>query len=189
MRFDVDDFVEQCRAALDESEPQLAVRDVVARAVSQPAAIKAALGTPNGWKTEPLHIDDRFTVLHFIWPPTLELFPHEHKMWSTVGIYGGIEDNTLYRRDGDRVVVSGHRRGEAGDVLLLGADAIHSVENPSRQWTAAIHVYGSDFFAHPRLQWDLKTGEPQPFSLANSKALLAATEAHFRSEASGGPGV
>ncbi|NNC74935.1 MAG: hypothetical protein HKN93_05415, partial [Acidimicrobiia bacterium] len=29
-----------------------------------------------------------------IWPPTLELFPHEHKMWSTVGIYGGVEDNT-----------------------------------------------------------------------------------------------
>ena len=181
MSFDVEEFVDQCRLALDEAEPQLAVRDVVSRAVAEPAAIEAALGSPDGWRTQPLHNDEQFTVLHFVWPPTLELFPHEHRMWSTVGIYGGVEDNTLYRREGDGVAVSGHKRAEAGDVLLLGADAIHSVENPTRQWTAALHVYGSDFFAHPRLQWDLETGDPEPFSLENSRNLLAATEARFRS--------
>lgn len=182
MAFDPETFVDECRRALTESEPQLAVRDVVARAVSSPASIEAALGESHSWRVDVLHNDADFTVLHFVWPPTLELFPHEHKMWSTVGIYGGIEDNTFYRRTRDTVTVSGHKRGEVGDVLLLGADGIHSVENPTRQWTAALHVYGGDFFDHPRLQWDRETGQHQPFALENSRALLEATEARARAQ-------
>ena len=138
------------------------------------------MGSPDGWRIDVLHNDDRMTILHFVWPPTLELFPHEHKMWSTVGIYGGPEDNTYYRRTGDSVEVSGFKRGEVSDVLLMGAVGIHSVETPTRQWTAALHVYGSDFFSHPRLQWDRETGEPSPFSLQNSRTLLATTEERAR---------
>lgn len=182
MAFDTVDFVERCRIAVAEPESQLAVREVVERAVQDPAAIETALGPADGWRVEVIHNDDDFTVLHFIWPPTLELFPHEHKMWSTVGIYGGVEDNTFYRRAGNTVEVSGHKRGESGDVLLLGADGIHSVENPTRQWTAALHVYGGDFFSHPRLQWDRSTGRSQPFALENSRTLLAATEARARDQ-------
>lgn len=180
MVFDVDAFIAACRDAMHESTPQLAVRDVVERAVSEPAAIEAALGTPTGWCVQVLHNDDEFTVLHFVWPPTLDLFPHEHKMWSAVGIYAGIEDNTFYRPVGRGVEVAGYQRGETGDVLLLGVDGIHSVQNPTRRFTAALHVYGSDFFAHPRLQWDPQTGEPEPFDLANSRRLLAETEARAR---------
>ncbi len=182
MKFDADSFVDDCRAALQESTPQLAVRDVVSRAVSDPASIEEALGTPDGWRIERLHNDDDLTVLHFIWPPTVDLFPHEHKMWSTVGIYGGIEDNTLYRRQGDRIEVSGHKRGEPGEVLMLGVDGVHSVQNPTRQWTAAIHVYGGDFFNRPRLQWDRNTGEPRPFDLANAREALAAAETRARAD-------
>ena len=161
---------------MGETDSQLAVRDVVERAVADPRGVEAALGPPEGWKIDVLHNEEALTILHFVWPPTLELFPHEHKIWSTVGIYGGIEDNTYYRRVGDSIEVSGHSRGEVGDVLLMGADGIHSVENPTRQWTAAIHVYGGDFFANPRLQWDRQTLVPEPFDLANSRALLASTE-------------
>jgi predicted metal-dependent enzyme (double-stranded beta helix superfamily) len=122
------------------------------------------------------------TIMHFVWPPSVELFPHEHKMWSTVGIYGGIEDNTYYRRVGHSIEVSGHKRGEVGDVLLLGADGIHSVQNPTRQWTAALHVYGSDFFSHPRLQWDPETGEAKPFNVQNARAVLATADARARGD-------
>ena len=44
MAFDPDTFVDACRGALTEPEPQLAVREVVARAVSSPSAITSALG-------------------------------------------------------------------------------------------------------------------------------------------------
>jgi predicted metal-dependent enzyme (double-stranded beta helix superfamily) len=181
MAFDVDEFISDCRMAMREDTPQLAVRDVVARAVSHPSAVERAFGRADGWSITKLVNDDEITILHFVWPPGLELFPHEHKMWSTVGIYGGIEDNTLYRRVENHVEVSGHSQGRTGDVLLLGKDGIHSVENRTRQWTAAVHVYGGDFFANPRLQWDKETGEPGPFDIANAKHELAAAERRGRS--------
>jgi predicted metal-dependent enzyme (double-stranded beta helix superfamily) len=42
---------------------------------------------------------------------------------------------------------------------------IHSVENPTRSYTCAIHVYGGDFIATPRSQWDAGTLEEQPYDL------------------------
>lgn len=180
MRFDRENFVEECRRALTEDNPQLAVRDVVARAVSSPAAVEAEFGVADGWRIDVLHNDDDLTILHFVWPPAVDLFPHEHKMWSTIGIYGGSEDNTYYRRAGDGIEVSGHKRGDTGDVLLMGVDGIHSVTNPTRQWTAALHCYGGDFFSHPRSQWDPATGEARPFDLQNARSVLAAADARAR---------
>ncbi|MDW3178867.1 MAG: hypothetical protein R8J94_15860 [Acidimicrobiia bacterium] len=182
MGFDVDQFVQDCREALSEATPQLAVRDVVERAVRQPNEIEDALGVADGWRATTLHNDADLTILHFIWPPTADLFPHEHKMWSTVGIYGGIEDNTLYRKAGQALEVVGHKRGEVGDVVLMGAEAIHSVTNGSRQWTAALHVYGGDFFANPRLQWDKTTFQSKPYELANGRAELMAAEERARDQ-------
>ena len=43
--FDIDTFVEECRGALAESRPALAVKELVERAVSVPADIDNALGT------------------------------------------------------------------------------------------------------------------------------------------------
>ena len=106
-RFDVNDFVAECQIAMSESEPQLAMRDVVSRAVHKPAEIEAALGPSDGWCIQKLFHDADLTILQFVWPPTLDLFPHEHKMWSTVGIYGGTEANTMHRRT--RAVRCGER--------------------------------------------------------------------------------
>jgi predicted metal-dependent enzyme (double-stranded beta helix superfamily) len=179
-RFDVEQFADDCRSAM--SEGQLAVRDVVQRAVADPGAIERTLGEADGWRIEKLHHDVEMTVLHIIWPPGVDLFAHEHRMWSTVGVYGGREDNTMYRRVGDRVEVVGHKQGRAGDVLLLGVDGIHSVQNPTREWTAAIHVYGGDLVNAPRLQWDKETGDPEPSDLGNVQEELRAAEARARAD-------
>ena len=37
--------------------------------------------------------------------------------------------------------------------------------NPLDKLTAAIHVYGGDYFGVPRSQWDAKTLEEQPFDV------------------------
>ena len=182
MKFDRDMFIDECRRSLDEDEPQLAVRDVVGRAISDPAAVERELVVADGWRVEVLYNDEDLTIMHFVWPPAVDLFPHEHKMWSTVGIYGGMEDNTYYRRAEHSIEASGYRRGEVGDVLLMGVDGIHSVQNPTRQWTAALHVYGSDFFAHPRLQWDPQTGQAKRFDIKNARAVLATADAQARTQ-------
>ncbi|MGI9622096.1 MAG: hypothetical protein ACR2PK_04600 [Acidimicrobiales bacterium] len=174
---DVEEFVESCRAALTETQPQLAVRDLVAEQVSDPAAITAALGEPTSWALDALHHSDDLTILHIIWPPDADLFAHDHQMWATIGLYGGREDNAIYRRSGDALELSGSKELLAGDVFMLGSEAIHSVHNPLKEWTGAIHVYGGDFFNAPRTEWDPETGQPRPFDADHARAVLSAADA------------
>jgi len=44
--FDIDHLVADCHGALTESSPQVRLRELVARAVSQPSEVERALGTP-----------------------------------------------------------------------------------------------------------------------------------------------
>jgi predicted metal-dependent enzyme (double-stranded beta helix superfamily) len=48
-------------------------------------------------------------------------------------------------------------------VFGLREDAIHSVTNPIRRLTGAIHIYGGDFFATPRSEWDAETLAEAPY--------------------------
>jgi predicted metal-dependent enzyme (double-stranded beta helix superfamily) len=178
--FVLDDFISDCVEALAEDQAQLAIRDILERAVSRPAAITATLGEPTGWALDTLYHAPDLTILHFIWPPGVDLFPHDHLMWASIGIYGGREGNTFYRRQGDTIEVSGHKEGQPGDVMLLGRDGIHSVDNPSKEWTAAIHVYGGDFFNDGRTQWDPVTGVAKPYDVVEVKQVLTDAETAAR---------
>ncbi len=95
-------------------------------------------------------------------------------MWAAIGIYGGQEDNAFYRRTPEGVVASGGKELHEGDVALLGDDTIHSVRNPRRSHTGAIHVYGGDFFARPRSEFDPETLEEAPYDVARAMALFDA---------------
>ena len=46
MQFDIDAFVESCRKAVELNQSHVAVREIVAEAVSRPASIIKALGEP-----------------------------------------------------------------------------------------------------------------------------------------------
>jgi predicted metal-dependent enzyme (double-stranded beta helix superfamily) len=155
--------VGDCEAAVRESQPSLAVKEVLARAIAAPSDIDRALGDTTKWEMRSLHRSSALTVLQFVWPPGVELFPHDHRMWAAIGIYGGGEDNTFFRRVPEGLVVSGGRQLRAGEVTLLGDDVIHAVANPSRAYTAAIHVYGGDYFGTHRSQWDPTTLREEPF--------------------------
>jgi predicted metal-dependent enzyme (double-stranded beta helix superfamily) len=170
--FEVDAFVTECEAALPDPQPALAIKELLLRAVTRPNEIDAALGpvTKGGMRT--LYRSSALTVLQFIWPPAVRLFPHDHRMWAGIGIYGGREDNTFFRRTPGDIEVSGGKQLQAGDVTLLGEDVIHSVANPSRSYTAAIHVYGGDYFGKKRSQWDLDTLEERPFDAEAVRRLL-----------------
>jgi len=174
--FDVEEFVAECRGALGDDSPQLAVRDVLARSVNRPAGVEAALGERTSWCLETLHHAPDLTILHIVWPPAVDLYAHDHQMWAAIGIYGGIETNTYYRRNADSLEMTGTRDAKPGDVLLLGSAAIHSVSNPTRQWTAALHIYGGDFFNEPRTQWNPTTGRSEPYDADATRAVLAAAD-------------
>jgi predicted metal-dependent enzyme (double-stranded beta helix superfamily) len=180
--FDLGGFVEDCRGALAQSPAERAVRDVVARAVSEPASILRALGEPTRAEIQKLHHSPDLTVLNVIWAPRMNIMPHDHRMWAVIGIYSGREDNVFWRRirddPGGKIEAAGSRALENGDAFPLGRDIVHSVTNPLPRFTCALHVYGGDFFATARSEWDPGTLLEQPYDV--SKALRMFEQANQR---------
>ena len=165
--FHLDQFVADCRAALREESRQQAVREVVARAVSHPGEILNALGEPQKAEMQALYRSDDLTILNVIWAPWMNLLPHNHQMWAIIGLYSGREDNIFWRRvpgGGGLVEAAGARALREKDAEPLGRDVIHSVNNPIPRLTAALHVYGGDFFGVPRSEWDAETLKEQQCS-------------------------
>lgn len=174
MTFSVDQFTADCLAARREGESAVAVREVLARTVAEPGGLTAAVGPPieqpsfSTWFNS-----EELTILHVVWPPAVDLFPHDYKMWAAIGLYGGREDNRLFRRLPDGRLE--HRADKTlldGDTVLLGDDTVHAVANPTREWTAAIHIYGGNYFADGRQMWPDADGEPEPFATDRLVAVL-----------------
>ena len=165
--FVLDQFASDCRAALKETQPQTAVREVVAQAVSDPAAVLKAIGEPRRAEMQTLYRADDLTILNVIWAPWMTLLPHNHQMWAIIGIYSGREDNIFWRRlpgAPGKVEAAGAKALCEKDAQPLGRDIIHSVTNPIPRLTGAIHVYGGDFFGVPRSEWDSETLLEQPMN-------------------------
>jgi predicted metal-dependent enzyme (double-stranded beta helix superfamily) len=163
--FELDRFIADCRAALDADNDHGAVREVVARGISEPAAVLRALGEPRRAELRILHRSPELTILNIIWAPGMVLPPHDHRMWAVIGLYTGREDNLFWRRlagAGDKVEAIGARSVGVKDTLPLGREVIHSVVNPVPRLTGGIHVYGGDFFGIPRSEWDPETLLEQP---------------------------
>ena len=183
MGFDKDVFVADCLDAVRNSDrSHLAVKDSVERAVARPGHIESEVRT----RTEsPMmtvwHRSDELTVLHIVWPPDVDLFAHDHNMWAVIGIYGGREDNSFYRRlDDGRIEPHTGKTLLERDVVALGGDVVHSVANPTREWTAALHVYGGEFFTTPRTMWSKDTLEPMPLDVEFIKKGLESAAARAR---------
>jgi len=171
--FDVDRFIADCRAAV-RSEP--AVREVVARAVSSPTEVLEALGVPQRAGVAVLHRSDELTVLNLVWGPRMCQIPHNHGMWVVIGIYTGREDNIFWRRSksgpGHRIEAAGAKAVSDREAVPLGHDVIHSVINPIKRLTGALHVYGGDFFAVARSEWDPERLVEQPYDVEKTLALF-----------------
>jgi predicted metal-dependent enzyme (double-stranded beta helix superfamily) len=156
--FDLDRFVADCREALAEEKSHRFVREVVARAVSEPASVLSGLGEPKRAEIRKLYHAPDLTVLNVIWAPCMTIMPHNHRMWAVIGIYTGREDNIFWRRipgdKGGKLEAAGAKALCAKDAEPLGHNVIHSVTNPIPRLTAAIHVYGGDFFGIERSEWN-----------------------------------
>jgi predicted metal-dependent enzyme (double-stranded beta helix superfamily) len=55
---------------------------------------------------------------------------------------------------------------------LLDTTIIHSVTNPISRLTGAIHVYGGDFFATERSEWDPETLGEHPYDVEKTLRLF-----------------
>jgi predicted metal-dependent enzyme (double-stranded beta helix superfamily) len=174
--FDLDRFIEDCRAAVREDPTHKATREVVAGAVSNPAAVLAGLGEPTRAEVQKLYHAPDLTILNVIWGPRMTIMPHNHLMWAVIGIYTGRENNIFWRRlpgeTGGKIEAAGAKSLGERDAEPLGRDIIHTVTNPLPRLTGAIHVYGGDFFATPRSEWDPETLREAPFDVQTTMRLF-----------------
>ncbi|MBI3285211.1 MAG: hypothetical protein HYZ65_10245 [Burkholderiales bacterium] len=177
--FDKDRFIQDCRLAV--AEGQRALRELVAAAVSDRSGMMSGLGEPQHAGITPLYRSPELTIINFVWAPCMSLMPHNHQMFSVVGIYAGREDNVFWRRTATRIEAAGARSLGVGEVASLERDAIHSVLNPLGKMSCAIHVYGGDFFDPPvpRSAWDHETLLEQPWDVEKVKLLFRDAEARF----------
>lgn len=178
--FDIEGFVEECRAAIGDADAAGAVRDVLRTALENPAEIARVLARETGG-IEVLYSSVALTVLNASWPPKVTLYPHEHRMWATIGIYTGAESNTMFRRGAERIEPASERLVEERQILSMGAEAIHSVHNPRDRFTGAIHLYGGDFLGVERSQWDPETLDEEPYSLEQVGRVFALATERWRS--------
>ena len=169
----IDNLIAKCRTARAESSPELAIKEILERTIADPSGVEAALGTPGRAQIATLHHADDLTILNVVWAPGMAIYPHDHRMWAVIGLYGGREDNTFYRRDGDGLRAAGDKRLDTGDTVVLGKSVIHAVTNPLRAFTGAIHIYGGDFFATPRSDWDPDTLRERPYDMERARKVFA----------------
>ncbi len=184
--FDVERFVEDCRAVQRQGDNQNAIEALLARAVSDPAAVLKGLGEPERAAIIKLYHGDDLTIINVVWAPHMTLMPHNHRMWALIGVYTGREDNIFWRRLPDaadgRVEAAGAKALSVRDCAPLGKDIIHSVTNPIPRLTGALHVYGGDFFNRTRSEWDPESLVEVPYDLEKNLRLFE--EANARQVAS-----
>jgi predicted metal-dependent enzyme (double-stranded beta helix superfamily) len=156
--FQVETFIADCRVAYAADRSHKSVREVLMRAVSDPVSLMRGVGEPRRAGITTLHRTPELTILNVVWAPRMTIYPHNHRMWAVIGVYTGREDNIFWRRvqgaPGGRVEAAGAASLAERDAVPLGPEIIHSVTNPLGRLTGAIHVYGGDFFAMERSEWD-----------------------------------
>ena len=156
--FQLERFLEDCRAAYAADRSHKAVREVLLRNLNTPKDVMKGLGEPRRAGIAKLYHASDLTILNVVWAPRMTIYPHNHRMWAVIGVYTGREDNIFWRRvpgaPGGRVEAASAASLAERDAVPLGPDIIHSVTNPLARLTGAIHVYGGDFFAVERSEWD-----------------------------------
>ncbi|HXG50213.1 MAG TPA: hypothetical protein VNN77_02260 [candidate division Zixibacteria bacterium] len=179
--FALERFKEDCLRALKEKSQHVAIKELVARAVGSPREILKALGEPRQAGIETLYRSEQLTILKVLWGPGMLLYPHDHRMWAVIGVYVGQEDNAFYRRGGRGLIGHGNKTLMAKETIPLGEAVIHAVRNPLEKITAALHVYGGDFFGVPRSEWDPRTLEERPFDLEHARRVFEESNRRLRS--------
>ena len=184
--FETDRFIADCKAALAEDSSHKSVREIVARAVADPAEVLRGLGEPSRAEVQKLYHTPELTILNVIWGPHMTLMPHNHEMWAVIGVYSGREDNIFWRRikdeAGGKIEAAGAKALCEKDAEPLGPNIIHSVTNPVRKLTGAIHVYGGDFFDTPRSEWDAGTLLEAPYDVEKNMRLFEESNRNLAAE-------
>lgn len=164
--FNVNDFVKAC-----QGKQPTAIKELLTNALRDPTGVAKALADFGAGKDVNqgsmgdllIHRAPDLTILKAAVPPKFKSAPHNHLMWAVIGVYDGQENNYFYRRTEAGLEAAGGKQVYQSNVLMLGENVIHAIENPLDRTLFAIHVYGGDLPAAPRRMWNPSTMQEEAF--------------------------
>lgn len=172
--FEIDGFAAACEGRIAEPGCSLArLRELLRTTLQEhdPQQVIAALGNavPPGASIGELIVyrSATLTMLYARVPARFRSGIHNHTVPAVIGQITGEERSTIYEKLGDgRLRVAAELGVKAGEVMSLGKDAIHHIDNPGDATSHSIHLYGGDFAAlmDQRSLWDSKDHAEVGFS-------------------------
>ena len=118
-----------------------------------------------------LHEDETCSIWSCRYDTETVLAPHEHCMAVHIAVYRGTELEVLYKREANRLRHGGNKPVSAGQLVSLGADAIHAVTADGEGQSHAIHVYEGPLTTIERSLFDWETGDKVAFTMENFHAM------------------
>lgn len=123
--------------------------------------------------------DGSLCLFSLVIPPGAQTPIHDHLAWGLIGVYRGIQDETVYRRldDGNdeataALEVARQQTVRHGEfyTLLPPLDDIHYVKTVSDTPSISIHLLANDTACVTRHRFDAATGAVTPFRSGYSNA-------------------
>jgi predicted metal-dependent enzyme (double-stranded beta helix superfamily) len=126
--------------------------------------------------------DGSLCLFSLVIPPGSETPIHDHLAWGLIGVYRGVQDETVYRRlddgrDEAHADLEVARQQTVGHgqfyTLLPPLDDIHYVKTVSDVPSVSIHLLANDTACVTRHRFDASTGVVTPFRSGYSNAKCA----------------
>ena len=123
--------------------------------------------------------DGSLCLFSLVIPPGAQTPIHDHLAWGVIGVYRGVQDETVYRRLDDgvdetkaRLEVARQQTVKHGEfyTLLPPLDDIHYVRTVSDVPSISIHLLANDTACVTRHRFDAATGIVTPFRSGYSNA-------------------
>lgn len=160
--FNPDAFLTAARAAAGTPDAVPRLQSLLQEAIADPVGVSGSLPQTDEAEVV-LHASRELTVYHIQLPPQIHYPPHSHGVTALIGTYRGSELNVLYARATSGITERDRRTCQAGEVIVLDPDTIHSVANGGRDRSGAIHFYLGDLARQPRSLWRADGTEEQGF--------------------------
>ena len=123
--------------------------------------------------------DGSLCLFSLVIPPGAQTPIHDHLAWGLIGVYRGVQDETVYRRTDDgqdqsraSLEIARQQTVKHGEfyTLLPPIDDIHYVKTVSETPSISIHLLANDTACIMRHRFDAASGVVTPFRSGYSNA-------------------
>jgi predicted metal-dependent enzyme (double-stranded beta helix superfamily) len=131
----------------DPRTTALAVADVLdsLKPTAEMLTAEERAGQADEYARYTLHTETTFSISAVVWRPGQLTEIHDHLVWCSYIVLQGVETETIFDIDRDRLVEVGRSQRGPGSVSgVAPPEDIHQVHNTGDTIAITLHVYGAD---------------------------------------------